>query len=258
MSAARTRVGTADRTGARVAGVLVAAATTVAIGLAGCSLSSTGAEGSAGSTGVGTTADAAGGATTGGASAGTALAALATVKVAAAGSLTGYTRLKFGQAWADVDHNGCDTRNDVLKRDLTRTTYRTTGGHRCVVLSGILADPYTARQIHFTKASATKVQIDHVVPLADAWRTGASGWSTARRTALANDPGNLLAVDGSSNESKGDSDASEWLPPNHGYRCAYVARQVGIKAKYHLTVTPAERDAIRAVLSTCRSQRALS
>ncbi|MGF7236395.1 MAG: HNH endonuclease family protein [Frankia sp.] len=259
MSTVRTRIGLRSRTGPGAVGILVTAVTTVTLGLAGCSLPSTGAAGSAGSAGVGTSADAAGGSTggSGTAVAGTALAALATVKVAKAGSLSGYTREKFGQAWADVDHNGCDTRDDVLKRDLTKTTFRTTGGHRCVVLSGVLADPYTAKQIHFTKAAATKVQIDHVVPLADAWRTGASGWSTVRRTALANDPGNLLAVDGSSNESKGDSDASEWLPPNHSYRCAYVARQVGIKAKYHLTVTPAERDAIRAVLSTCRTQRAL-
>jgi hypothetical protein len=219
-------------------------------------LQSTGLAGSTGADGATSAAGGSSGSAAPGAH--SALATLATLKVAPAGRLTGYSRAKFGAAWSDVDHNGCDTRDDVLTRDLTGRKYRAARGQACVVLGGSLADPYTAKAIHFTKASASKVQIDHVVALADAWRTGASAWSTTRRTGLANDPGNLLAVDGPSNESKGDSDASEWLPPNAAYRCAYVARQVGIKAKYHLWVTPAERDAMRAVLSSCRGQRTLS
>lgn len=161
-----------------------------------------------------------------------------------------YQRAAFGPAWADVDHNGCDTRNDMLNRDLTNKQWRA-GTHDCVVISGTLADPYTGRTLEFSKAQAVAIQIDHVVALGDAWKSGASRWSASMREQFANDPLNLLAVDGSSNESKGDDDAAEWLPPNVAFRCTYVERQVAVKTRYDLSVTPAEAGAMTAVLDTC-------
>lgn len=163
---------------------------------------------------------------------------------------TGYSRDRFGPAWADVDHNGCDTRNDILNRDLTAKTWRS-GTHGCVVVGGILADPYTGRTITFVKARAYLVQIDHVVALSDAWQTGAQYEDAGTRERFANDPLNLLAVDGPTNESKGDADAASWLPPNRGFRCAYVARQIAVKVAYGLWATPAEHDAMAHVLASC-------
>jgi hypothetical protein len=168
---------------------------------------------------------------------------------------TGYAREQFGPAWSDVDRNGCDTRNDILNRDLSAKEWRV-GTHGCVVIAGLLADPYTGRSILFAKADAAAVQIDHVVALSDAWQKGAAGWSAARRLAFANDPLNLLAVDGPSNASKRDGDTATWLPPNKPYRCQFVARQVAVKAKWGLWVTAAERDAMRRVLSKCPEQPA--
>jgi hypothetical protein len=164
--------------------------------------------------------------------------------------MTGYTRAQFGPAWADVDHNGCDTRNDILNRDLVGVTWRA-GTHDCVVITGTLDDPYTAKTINFVKADAIAVQIDHVVALGDAWQTGAQGWTAATREQFANDPLNLLAVDGPANEQKSDSDAASWLPPNRAFRCAYVARQITVKAIYRLWVTGAEHDAMANVLAGC-------
>jgi hypothetical protein len=163
---------------------------------------------------------------------------------------TGYDRDQFGPAWSDVDRNGCDTRNDVLARDLTGETFKP-GTRDCVVLSGTLADPYTGQTITFQRGDGSSVDIDHVVALSNAWQTGAFAWDEARRTALANDPLNLLAVDYSANRQKGDGDAATWLPGNRGHRCAYVARQVAVKASYGLWVTQAEHDAIARVLATC-------
>jgi hypothetical protein len=127
------------------------------------------------------------------------------------GPRTGYSRAQFGPAWADVDHNGCDTRNDILRRDLTRITFR---AGTCVVLSGLLHEPYSGRDVVFSKAHASAVQIDHVVALSDAWQKGAAAWTADRRRQFANDPLNLLAVDGPLNDKKGDGDAATWLPPN--------------------------------------------
>lgn len=177
-------------------------------------------------------------------------AALATLQVKGRAPKTGYNRqVVFGQSWADTDRNGCDTRNDILGRDLVNKTY----GNGCVVLSGVLNDPYSGRQIIFTRGQDTSkvVQIDHVVALSDAWQKGAQQLSQDQRVALANDPLNLLAVDGLLNQQKSDSDAASWLPPNKNYRCAYVSRQVAVKKKYNLWVTQAERDAIVRVLSSC-------
>jgi hypothetical protein len=188
---------------------------------------------------------------------GTALAALATLRVAGRGALTGYTRAAFGPAWTDTDRNGCDTRNDILDRDLTSTVDKA-GTHGCVILSGILRDPYTAGTIHFVRGGASEVDIDHVVALANAWVTGAARWPYAERVAFANDPLNLLAVDSSANRQKGDGDAATWLPSNKAFRCAYVARQVSVKAKFHLAVTRAEHDAMASVLGRCPSQPRLT
>jgi hypothetical protein len=165
------------------------------------------------------------------------------------GPMKDYKRAKFGQPWADVDHNHCDTRNDILRRDLRRLVL--VAGSKCLVESGRLHDPYTNRFIVFKRGAKTSsaVQIDHVVALADAWRTGAADWNANRRLVYANDPDVLLAVNGPSNEAKGDDDASQWLPPKND--CRYVARQIAVKVKYTLWLTPSEHAAIVATLDHC-------
>lgn len=185
---------------------------------------------------------------------GTAAAALAELPVKGRAPKTGYSRDQFGQTWADVDRNGCDTRNDILRRDLVNKSYKAGTGD-CKVLSGDLPDPYTGRNIHFKRGpNSSAVQIDHVVALSNAWQTGAQKLSSDSREAFANDPLNLLAVDGPTNEAKGDGDAATWLPPNKRFRCSYVARQVAVKKKYHLWVTSAEHDAIADILGGCPGQ----
>jgi hypothetical protein len=218
-------------------------------GAAGCEDGSAAAPG-----GTGTSAPASVGQPASG-SPGSALAALAQVEVKGRAPGTGYTREQFGDGWVDTDHNGCDTRNDILARDLTGETFRP-GTRDCVVLTGTLADPYSGRTIAFRRGQGTSeaVQIDHVVALSDAWQKGAQQWTAQRRTAFANDPLNLLAVDGPLNQQKSDGDAATWLPPNRAYRCAYVARQVAVKVTYGLWMTAAERDAVARVLSTCPDQ----
>jgi hypothetical protein len=180
---------------------------------------------------------------------------LETLAVKGRAAKTGYTRTQFGQTWADVDRNGCDTRNDILKRDLTSIVYKA-GTRNCVVLSGVIVDPYSAEKINFVRGNITsmEVQIDHVVALSDAWQKGAQKLSLASRTAFANDPLNLLAVKGRLNSQKGDGDAATWLPPLKSYRCSYVARQVAVKAKYSIWVTTAEKAAIKSILDKCPGQ----
>jgi hypothetical protein len=176
---------------------------------------------------------------------------LSHLRVRAAAPMAGYSRDRFGPAWEDIDHNGCDTRNDILRRDLVRIRYRS--GSDCLIATGILHDPYTGKTIRFVRGvgTSTAVQIDHVVALADAWRTGARTWSPAKRLRYANDPLVLLAVDGPENESKSDDDASEWLPPRKAYDCRYVVKQIAIKTVYALWVTPGETTAMRRVLAHC-------
>ncbi|MDF5754077.1 HNH endonuclease family protein [Spongiactinospora sp. TRM90649] len=166
--------------------------------------------------------------------------------------MTGYDRDRFGPAWADVDHNGCDTRNDILKRDLKNETFKK-GTHDCIVLTGTLDDPYSGKKIEFERGTRTSmaVQIDHVVALGDAWQKGAAKWAEAKRKELANDPLNLMAVDGPLNGQKQASDAATWLPPRRAYRCDYVARQIDVKVKYDLWVTQAEKEAMRKILADC-------
>ena len=180
--------------------------------------------------------------------AGTALAAVARLTVKGRAAKTGYTRAQFGQAWFDTDKNGCDTRNDILRRDLVSRQMQ----NSCKVLAGTLVpDPYTGTSIRFVYGGASEVDIDHLVALSDAWQKGAATWPAGKRLALANDPLNLLAVDSSTNRSKGDGDTATWLPPNKAYRCTYVAKQVAVKGKYALWVASAERDAMTRVLATC-------
>ena len=165
---------------------------------------------------------------------------------------TGYTRDQFGPAWKDVDANGCDTRNDILRRDLKSIVYKGVGEY-CVILSGVLTDPYSGEIINFIRGVATSsaIQIDHVVALSNAWQTGAFKLTLAQRTAFANDPSNLLAVKGKLNSQKGDGDAATWLPPRKSYRCEYVTKQVMVKAKYGLWLTAPEKAAILKILKTC-------
>jgi len=175
---------------------------------------------------------------------------LATLPVKGRAPKTGYARTQFGDGWATV--NGCDTRNIILNRDLKDPIV----GENCKVLSGTLDDPYTGKKIVFTRGADTSddVQIDHVVALSNAWQTGAQQLTTDRRVALANDPLELIAVDGSANQNKSDGDAATWLPPNKAFRCQYVARQIAVKAAYTLWVTQGEHDAMLRVLALCPGQ----
>ncbi|HSP74976.1 MAG TPA: HNH endonuclease family protein [Cryobacterium sp.] len=182
---------------------------------------------------------------------------LATLPVKGKAAKTGYDRTgEFGSAWRDVDDNGCDTRNDILARDLTAIVT----DESCRVLSGILLAPYTGESVTFVRGETTSmlVQIDHLVALSNAWQTGAQQLDRDERIALANDPLNLLASDGASNSQKGDGDAATWLPAQKSFRCAYVSRQISVKATYGLWVAPAEHDAMVRVLATCPGQPAFA
>jgi hypothetical protein len=185
----------------------------------------------------------------------TAVSVLSSLAVKGRAAKTGYSREQFGQTWADVDRNGCDTRNDMLKRDLTNIAFKVKT-RDCVVLSGILLDRYSGETINFVRGtvSSMEVQIDHVVSLSNAWQTGAFKLSVVQRTALANDPMNLFAVKGRLNSQKGDGDAATWLPPLKSFRCAYVAQQIAVKAKYSLWVTAPEKEAMVRILSACPKQ----
>ncbi len=160
---------------------------------------------------------------------------------------TNYSRDQFGAGWGSV--GGCTTRNIILHRDLAQASIDS----ECNVLRGVLQDPYTGKTINFKRGAGTSndVQIDHVVALSDAWQKGAQQLTVAERTALANDPLELLAVDGPANQQKSDGDAATWLPSNKSFRCAYVARQIAVKLKYKLWVTPAEKSAMLRILSKC-------
>jgi hypothetical protein len=179
--------------------------------------------------------------------------ALAQLAVKGRAPKTGYARENFGDGWGNIGY--CDTRNYILKRDLTNITWRDSPD--CTVATGVLKDPYTGKVIHFVRGvgSSLAVQIDHVVALSDAWQKGAQKLSFQSRQNFANDPLNLLAVDGPTNGQKSDSDAASWLPPSKSYRCPYVARQVAVKRKYHLWVTAAEKEAIASVLKACPGQK---
>jgi hypothetical protein len=164
------------------------------------------------------------------------------------GPKTGYDREAFGYAWADnadgvpLARNGCDTRNDLLKRDGQDVKYRS--GSDCVIVSMTLYDPYTGKTIEWRKEDAAAVQIDHVMPLSYDWQMGASRWSDAKRKQIANDPLNLVPVDGSANSAKGDSGPASWLPPSKRIRCAYAVRFAQVALKYDLSVTDPDKAAM--------------
>ncbi|HYO03658.1 MAG TPA: HNH endonuclease family protein [Mycobacterium sp.] len=166
-----------------------------------------------------------------------------------------FARSRFGEAWSDdVDvefgHNGCNTRDDVLRRDLADLVVRP---GTCFVQSGTLLDPYGNESIEFVRGPDTSnaVQIDHVVSLSDAWYKGARDWDDRRRSDFANDPRNLLAVGGGDNFDKAFRDAARWLPPNLAFRCEFVARQVAVKTAYRLWVSAQEKRAMQEVLAGC-------
>lgn len=180
-----------------------------------------------------------------------AIEALQKLEVKGRSPKTGYTRSQFGDGWRGSAD--CDTRDQILRRDLRDARAGTAG---CEVRSGTLQDPYSGKEIPFMSGAETsaQVQIDHVVALSDAWQKGAQQLSVTTRERLANDPLELLAVDGKLNQQKGDGDAATWLPPNKAFRCAYVARQIAVKLKYSLWVTQSEKEAMSRVLSSCPDQ----
>lgn len=181
-----------------------------------------------------------------------ALAALDTLAIKGRAPKTGYDRDLFASDW-DFS-NGCDTRNKILRRDFSQFQFKADSS--CVIATGVLQDPYTGQTIDFVRGVGTsnEVQIDHVVAVSDAWQKGAQQLSSDQRYAFYNDPLNLLAVSGSANAQKSDSDAASWLPPNTAFRCSYVARQIAVKVSYGLWVTQAEYDAIYRVLQQCPDQ----
>lgn len=178
--------------------------------------------------------------------------ALGQLVLAVPGRLDGYVRdcddgaaCVFGQPWFDADGDGCDQRSQVLARDLVDVV-RKQG--RCAVTSGTLHDPYTAT----TVTSVSKIQIDHVVPLAEMWRSGAAAWPPDQRTAAANDLRNLLAVQGKTNQSKGDKTPDEWMPPNPAYACPYARIYITVKSAHALTATAPEKAALDQALASCQ------
>jgi len=179
---------------------------------------------------------------------GSAANALETIPVKGRAPKTGYARTQFGNGWATT--NGCDTRNIILHRDLVDPVVENT----CTVISGTLHDLYTGEDITFTKANSSDVQIDHVIALSNAWQTGAQQLTKEQRKQLANDPLELIAVQGAANQQKSDGDAATWLPSNKAFRCEYIARQIAVKQKYSLWVVAPEKEAMLNVLSACPDQ----
>ncbi len=189
--------------------------------------------------------------TTAPAAANDALTALNQLEVKGRAAKTGYSRAQFPH-WSDPDRNGCDARNDTLKRDLTNITYKV-GTRDCKVVGGQLLDPFSGKSLTFS-STKSNIDIDHLVALSNAWQTGAAYFDKAKRTQIANDPLNLLAVDAKLNRQKGDSDAATWLPPAKSFRCEYVAAQIAVKVKYSLWLTAPEKSAMSRVLESCPDQ----
>jgi hypothetical protein len=169
-----------------------------------------------------------------------------------------YRRAAFGDAWDDDNsapggHNGCDTRNDILDRDLVDKTYVSIKRCPQAVATGVLHDPYTSATIPFTRGAnvGQAVQIDHLVPLAYAWDMGARDWPDAMRVRFANDPANLLAVAGQVNQDKGDQQPGAWMPPNHAFWCQYAMQFIAVLRGYSLSVDQASADELREAASTC-------
>jgi hypothetical protein len=169
-----------------------------------------------------------------------------------------YRRAAFGDSWTDDNtapggHNGCDTRNDILDRDLVDKTYVATKRCPAAVATGTLYDPYTNDVIHFTRGNqvGAAVQIDHIVPLALAWDLGARDWTDELRTRFANDPANLIAVQGQANQDKGDEQPADWMPPNHAFWCQYAVQFAAVLRGYGLPVDAPSAPVLRDAAETC-------
>ncbi len=169
-----------------------------------------------------------------------------------------YRRAAFGDSWDDDNdapggHNGCDTRNDILDRDLIDKTF--VAIKRCphAVATGTLRDPYTNSVIPFVRGNqvGASVQIDHIVPLAYAWDMGARDWPDELRLRFANDPANLLAVQGQANQDKGDQEPANWMPPNQAFWCQYSLQFLEVLRGYHLPVDQPSADRLRQAADTC-------
>lgn len=161
----------------------------------------------------------------------------------------------FGQDWSDATdapdgHNGCDTRNDVLREQLVGVRVEP-GTYNCKVAAGTLVDPYTGRTVDFA-SEHYDIQIDHVVPLAYAWDMGAAGWTQQQRSDFANDTRlELLASWGPANEEKSDAGPAEWLPEDTTFRCDYVLRFLQVAIHYGLSVTTADAQAAHEATRLC-------
>lgn len=165
-------------------------------------------------------------------------------------------RCVFGPAWSD-DHpgpggnDGCDTRNNVLARDLRQSAFRP-GTAECIVVSGILHDPYTGARVDFRRSEANVVHIDHIYPLAAAWDFGASQWPPELRRRFANDIAyNLVAVDGKANQDKRDHTPAAWLPPAAGYRCWFAGKYLTVAVRYGLPITADDHRALTGAADSC-------
>ncbi len=173
--------------------------------------------------------------------------------VARDGNGEAYQRVAFGETWTDETdapggRNGCDTRDDVLHRDLAAA--EPGGPEDCVPRSGVLHDPYTGRVLPYSHRGASRIETEHVVALGAAWRAGAWAWTPEQRLTYANDLDVLLAVDGQANHDKSSRTPDQWKP-RRAYWCEYGRRWTGIKSKYALTVTPSEKAALHEMLGTC-------
>ncbi len=169
-----------------------------------------------------------------------------------------YRRAAFGEAWDDDNsapggHNGCDTRNDILNRDLVDKTYVAIKRCPTAVATGTLHDPYTNAMVTFVRGNqvGASVQIDHIVPLALAWDLGARAWPDDLRLRFANDPANLLAVQGQANQDKGDQEPAHWMPPNHAFWCQYAVAFVAVLRGYGLPVDAPSAAVLREAAGTC-------
>lgn len=163
-----------------------------------------------------------------------------------------YSRDAFGDGWADLDHDGCKTRDEILARDLTHPELE----DGCDVKAGILHDPYTGTTIHFNDARYWTVDIDHIYPLHLAWENGADEWSPEKRVRFANDPRNLLAVQAGANRSKGDSGPGEWVPANRAFACDYAWSYTLVALTYGLPATRDDVASLDALHDTCPGVRA--
>ena len=169
-----------------------------------------------------------------------------------------YRRSAFGDAWDDDTsapggRNGCDTRSEILDRDLTDKTYVATKRCPQAVATGELRDPYTDATVAFTRGAqvGAAVQIDHIVPLAYAWDMGARDWPEEMRTRFANDPANLIAVAGQANQDKGDLPPGEWMPPNTAFWCTYAVQFAEVLRGYRLPVDEASAQRLREAAGSC-------